>query len=75
MKFDIKILKSKLSSRKFWAALVGFFVAIGAAIGFPDIDEESVTLIVSGCAALAAYVIGEGIADSGKGRSQSTDEE
>lgn len=68
MKFDIKVFKEKLSSRKFWAALVGFFVAIGTAIGCPDIDEESVTLIVSGCAALAAYVIGEGIADSGKGR-------
>ena len=73
--FDMKTLKNKLSSRKFWAALVGFFVAVGTAIGFPDIDEESVTLIVSGCAALAAYVIGEGIADAGKGRGQQSDED
>lgn len=68
MKFDFKVLKNKLSSRKFWAAVIAFFVAIGSAIGFPEIDEESVTLIVSGCAALAAYIIGEGIADSGKGK-------
>ena len=75
LKFNIEILKAKLSSRKFWAAIVGFCVAIGTAIGFPDIDEESVTLIVSGCAALAAYIIGEGIADAGKGRGQNSNEE
>ena len=68
MKINLKTLKEKLSSRKFWAAAVGFFVAIASAFGAKDISEESVTLIVSGCAALCAYIIGEGIADSGKGR-------
>ena len=68
MKFNFNTLRSKLSSRKFWAAAVGFFVAIGTAFGAEEISEETVTLIVSGCAALCAYVIGEGIADSGKGR-------
>ena len=74
MKFNIELLKTKLSSRKFWAAIVGFCVAIGTAIGCPDIDEESVTLIVSGCAALAAYIIGEGIADSGKAKNHIDEE-
>lgn len=69
MKIDMNTLKSKLSSRKFWAAIVGFAVAVGTALGAPDITEEAVTLIVSGCAALGAYIIGEGIADSGKGKS------
>ena len=68
MKFDFKTLKTKLSSRKFWAAAVGFLVAVGTAFGAEDISEETVTLIVSGCVALCAYIIGEGIADSGKGR-------
>ena len=68
MKIDFNTLKTKLSSRKFWAAAVGFIVAIGTAFGAKDISQETVTLIVSGCTALCAYVIGEGIADSGKGR-------
>lgn len=72
--FDKKTLRSKLYSRKFWVAIVGFCVAIGTAIGFPDIDGESVALIASGCTALAAYVIGEGIADVGKGRGNDSDE-
>lgn len=74
MKIDVNKLKEKLSSRKLWAAIVGFCVAIGAAIGFPDMDEESVTLIASACAALAAYIIGEGIADAGKYRAQNETE-
>ena len=59
-------LKQKLTSRKFWAAIIGFVTAVAAAFGAPEISEEACALIISGCAALAAYVIGEGIADSGK---------
>ena len=59
-------LKQKLTSRKFWAAVIGFITAIAAAFGAPEISEEACALIISGCAALAAYIIGEGIADSGK---------
>lgn len=66
MKVDLKKLKKKLSSRKLWAAIIGFCVAVGAAIGMPEMDEESVMLIASGCAALVAYIIGEGIADCGR---------
>lgn len=58
-------LKKKLSSRKLWAAIAGFCVSVGLAIFCPDMSEESVKLIISGCVALAAYILGEGIADAG----------
>ena len=58
--------KQKLTSRKFWAAVVGFVTAIATAFGFPELGEEACALIISGCAALAAFIIGEGIADAGR---------
>ena len=58
--------KQKLTSRKFWAAVVGFVTAVATAFGFPELSEEACALIISGCAALAAFIIGEGIADAGR---------
>lgn len=59
----MKDLKRKICSRKLWVAIIGFCVAVGSAFGFPEMDREGVLLIASGCAALSAYVVGEGIAD------------
>ena len=59
------ILK-KLCSRKFWLALFGFAGAIFAAFGYEELSSEQVGVIAAGCATLAAYVIGEGIADASK---------
>ena len=61
----MKTFIKKLSSRKLWAAIAGFCVSVGLAIFCPDMSEESVKLIISGCVALAAYILGEGIADAG----------
>jgi hypothetical protein len=61
----MKLIKKKLSSRKLWAAIVGFGVSVSIALFCPDMEEESVQLIMSGCVALAAYILGEGIADAG----------
>lgn len=73
--YKVKInWKQKLSSRKFWAAVVGFVTAVATAFGFPEIEEEACALIISGCAALAAFIIGEGIADAGHSKTdESTD--
>lgn len=57
------ILK-KLSSRKFWLALIGFAGAIFTAFGYEDMTPEQAGVIATGCATLAAYIIGEGIADA-----------
>ena len=61
------IFKRKLGSRKLWAAIVGFGVSVSLALFCPDMERESVQLIMSGCVALAAYILGEGIADAGNG--------
>lgn len=56
--------KRKLTSRKFWLAVVAFATGIMAAF---KVDAETVEavggLIMSG-AAVVAYIIGEGLADA-----------
>lgn len=54
----------KLSSRKFWAAVVGFVTAMLAAFGVSDMTIEQVTALITGAAVLIAYIFGEGLVDS-----------
>lgn len=65
--------KRKLTSRKWWLALTGFIT--GLIIAFGGSDETATT--VSGClmsgAAVLAYTIGEGLADSNN-KEDNTDE-
>jgi hypothetical protein len=65
--------KRKLTSRKWWLSLTGFIT--GLIIAFGGSDETATT--VSGClmsgAAVLAYTIGEGLADSSN-KEDSTDE-
>ena len=56
--------KRKLTSRKLWMAIAGFVTGIIIAFG----GSENTANTVSGCimsgAAVIAYIIGEGLADS-----------
>ena len=65
--------KRKLTSRKWWLSLIGFIT--GLIIAFGGSDEPAAT--VSGClmsgAAVLAYTIGEGLADSNN-KEDKTDE-
>lgn len=54
----------KLTSRKFWAAVVGFVTPIMIAAGATDNSVTQVTAIIMGGAALIAYIIGEGMTDA-----------
>lgn len=56
--------KRKLTSRKFWAAVVGFITPIMIAAGAGDNAITQVAAIVMGGATLIAYIIGEGLVDS-----------
>ena len=56
--------KRKLTSRKFWAAVVGFITPIMIAAGAGDNEITQVVAIVTGGATLIAYIIGEGLVDS-----------
>lgn len=54
----------KLTSRKFWAAVVGFVTPAMIAAGANDNSVAQVTAIIMGGATLIAYIIGEGMTDA-----------
>lgn len=56
--------KRKLTSRKFWAAIVGFATPVMAFMNVSDSVAVQVTSIIMAGGALIAYIIGEGMADS-----------
>lgn len=57
--------KQKLTSRKFWAAVVGFVTALLVAFGVSDLEIEQVVAIIT-AATLIAYIIGEGMVDAAR---------
>ena len=58
--------KQKLTSRKFWAAVIGFVTAILAAVGIDDMTIEQVIAVISATSVLIAYIIGEGMIDAAR---------
>lgn len=63
--------KQKLTSRKFWVAVVGFVTPLMLAFGCSEqVVNQAVAIIMAG-ATMVAYIIGEGLVDSNR---VSTDE-
>lgn len=58
--------KTKLTSRKFWAAVVGFVVPLLVAFGMTDNQAAEVASIIMAGANMIAYIIGEGMVDSSR---------
>ena len=58
--------KTKLTSRKFWAAVIGFATAIMVVFGVDDLTIEQVASVISASAVLIAYIIGEGMVDAAR---------
>ena len=58
--------KQKLTSRKFWAAAIGFITPILIVFNVPDLTIEQVTAIITSGGALIAYIIGEGFVDANR---------
>ena len=56
--------KTKLTSRKFWVAVVGFVVPLLVAFGMTDNQAAEVASIIMAGANMIAYIIGEGMVDS-----------
>ena len=54
----------KLTSRKFWAAVIGFVTAILVICGVDNITMEQIIGLVSALSVLIAYIIGEGFVDA-----------
>lgn len=57
--------KRKLTSRKFWLAVVGFITQILILYGTPENQVTQVTACIMAGATLIGYIVGEGLADSG----------
>ena len=66
MKGDITMIdwKRKLTSRKFWMALVGLVSGIMVAFGSDAETVETVSGIIMSAASVVAYLIAEGLADA-----------
>lgn len=58
--------KAKLTSRKFWAAVAGFVAPLLLAFGVSESVVSEVTGIIMSGSTVIAYIIAEGMADSGK---------
>lgn len=62
--------KRKLTSRKFWALIAGFVAGIIVFAKSPERSPEAVGGLVVMFGSIVSYIIGEGIADSGRGNTE-----
>lgn len=62
--------KRKLTSRKFWLAVVGFVTPTMMALGATEGDVTQITAIIMAGATLIAYIIGEGLTDAANASSE-----
>ena len=60
--------KQKLTSRKFWAAVVTFVTTVMVAFGVPEVTTEQVTAIIAATSTMVAYILGEGLVDAVRAR-------
>lgn len=58
--------KAKLTSRKFWAAVIGFVTTLLIAFNVSDLQIEQTIAAISAASVLIAYIIGEGLVDAAR---------
>jgi hypothetical protein len=63
--------KQKLTSRKFWAAVIGFITEILVLFNVNDLTIGHVVGLITAASILVAYIIGEGIVDAARIKSES----
>ena len=66
--------KSKLTSRKFWLAVIGFVTPLMLSFGLSDAQVNQATSIIMSAGVLIAYIIGEGLVDSNRVSNEEKDE-
>lgn len=64
----------KLTSRKFWAAVVGFATPLMTMLQVSDNTAVQVTALIMAGGTLIAYIIGEGMTDAASAGNQITEE-
>ena len=65
----------KLTSRKFWAAIVAVITSICVIFGVENITMEQVTALIMAVGALIAYILGEGFVDAANVKKSSSQED
>lgn len=58
--------KSKLTSRKFWVAVVGFVTSVLFAFNVDSGSTEKIVGVITSASIMIAYIIGEGLVDSNR---------
>lgn len=66
--------KSKLTSRKFWAAVVSFVTMLVVALGGSSELATQITGLIMAGASVVAYIIGEGLADAANAKTAAESE-
>lgn len=56
--------KSKLTSRKFWAAVIGFITTLLLAFNVSEMEVQQIAGIITAAATLIAYILAEGFVDA-----------
>ncbi len=56
--------KQKLTSRKFWAAVVNFVTQLMIAFRMTESEVTQVAAVIMAGAGVIAYIVGEGLADA-----------
>lgn len=59
--------KQKLCSRKLWMAVVGFVTGLVVYLGHSVEQAEKLGALILSAASVMAYILGEGLADNGRG--------
>lgn len=58
--------KQKLTSRKLWAAIVGFVSALLVVFGVVEPTIEKVVALITAAGVAIAYIFGEGMVDAAR---------
>lgn len=72
----MQILKSKLISRKLWAAIIGVIVGLAAAFGIEENEYAQIVGVVGSVVSAVSYIFGEASVDAAreKGKTEETQE-
>lgn len=60
----------KLTSRKFWAAIVAVITCVCVIFSVDELTTEQVTALVMAVGALIAYILGEGFVDAQRAKKE-----
>lgn len=63
---NLKNLKSKLSSRKFWALISALAISVLALFNCPEESTVQITGLITALGAVVAYILGESAIDKEK---------